>query len=221
MTIGIPIAMLTDPSANTQSCSPSQASAGRCTWTANCSTKTSRLAIPSGGRKKPGSSIRDVKAATLCFPASKPEARPAQTPAALTDIQYWTPPGHNTWVGDVVTLFHKGRYHVFYLYDRRHHQSKFGCGAHLSEHISTEDFKTWKVHEAATPLEEQWECIGTGTPFVFQDQLCISYGLHTTHVYPQEQTTLPAKWEYLKEHGHTGELGARQRQASPQVPAMP
>ena len=140
----------------------------------------------------------------------------------MTDIQYWTPPGHNTWVGDVVTLFHKGRYHVFYLYDRRHHQSKFGCGAHYFEHISTEDFKTWKVHEAATPLEEQWECIGTGTPFVFQDQLCISYGLHTTRVYPQEQNDAPGEMgipEGARPHGRIP--AQRQRQASPQVPAMP
>jgi hypothetical protein len=157
-----------------------------------------------------------VKAATIYFPAIKPETGPEQTPAALSNIQYWSPPGHNTWVGDVVTLFHKGRYHVFYLYDRRHHQSKFGCGAHYFEHISTEDFKTWTVHEAATPLEEQWECIGTGTPFVFQDQFCISYGLHTTRVYPQEKTTLPAQWDYLKEHGRTGEF---KRATTPGFPA--
>ena len=61
---------------------------------------------------------------------------------------------------------------MFYLYDRRHHQSKFGCGAHYFEHLSTTDFKTWTEHEAATPLEEQWECIGTGTPFVFDDKFC-------------------------------------------------
>ena len=56
-------------------------------------------------------------------------------------MQYWTPPGHNAWVGDVATLFHAGRYHVFYLYDRRHHRSKFGKGAHYFEHLSTADFK--------------------------------------------------------------------------------
>ena len=105
---------------------------------------------------------------------------------------------------------------MFYLFDRRHHQSKFACGAHYFEHLSTADFKTWTEHEAATPIEEQWETIGTGTPFVYKDRLCISYGLHTTRIYPQEKTTLPAQWEYLKAHGRTGSF---HRANTPGVPA--
>ena len=104
-----------------------------------------------------------------CHHARKAAGEDAQHRAG---IQYWTPPGHNSWVGDVATFFYQGRYHVFYLYDRRHHQSKFGKGAHYFEHLSTTDFKTWTEHEAATPLEEQWECIGTGMPFVFNNRLC-------------------------------------------------
>ena len=147
-----------------------------------------------------------VKRAAVYLPAIRPEKKRAGTPRISHDIQYWLPRGHNNWVGDVVTSFYKGRYHIFYLYDRRHHQSKFGCGAHYFEHISTKDFKTWTEHEAATPLEEQWECIGTGTPFVFKDTLCLGYGLHTTRVYPQEKTTLPAQWEYLNKNGRTSEF---------------
>ena len=131
-------------------------------------------------------------------------------------IQYWTPPGHNSWVGDVAAIFHRGRYHLFYLFDRRHHQSKFGKGAHYFEHLSTKDFRSWTEHEAATPLEEQWECIGTGTPFVFKDRLCLSYGLHTGRVYAEEKTTWPAQWAYLKEHGATR---AFRRGADPGMPA--
>jgi hypothetical protein len=116
----------------------------------------------------------------------------------------------------VVSCFHQGRYHIFYLYDRRHHQSKFGCGAHYFEHLSTADFRSWVEHEAATPLEEQWECIGTGTPFAFEGKLRLSYGLHTTRVFPQERTALPAQWEYLKQHGRTG---AFRRETTPGVPA--
>ena len=157
-----------------------------------------------------------VKAAAIYFPGITPEKRPAKTPKTSPGIQYWLPPGHNDWVGDVATLSYKGRYHVFYLYDRRHHQSKFGCGAHYFEHISTEDFKTWTEHEAATPLDEQWECIGTGAPFVFNDKLCISYGLHTTRVYPQETTTLPLQWDFLNKNGRTGEF---RRTTTPGVPA--
>lgn len=156
-----------------------------------------------------------VSMASLHVPALTPGATKARTPR-LAPVQYWTPPGHNAWVGDVATIFHRGRYHLFYLYDRRHHQSKFGKGAHYFEHISTTDFRTWTEHEAATPLEEQWECIGTGVPFVFHGQLCLSYGLHTTRIFPQEETTLPAQWEYLRKNGRTE--GFR-RAATPGVPA--
>ncbi len=157
-----------------------------------------------------------VRRAAIYLPGIKPEKKPARSPVISPEIQYWTPPGHNSWVGDVATLSYKGRYHVFYLYDRRHHQSKFGQGGHYFEHISTNDFKTWTEHEAATPLEEQWECIGTGVPFVFHDKLCISYGLHTTRIYPRERTTLPAQWEYLNKNGRTGEF---KREATPGIPA--
>lgn len=156
-----------------------------------------------------------VKQAELFLPAIKPEPQPVQS-AKTAALQYWTPPGHNCWVGDVVTFFHQGRYHVFYLYDRRHHQSKFGKGAHYFEHLSTTDFKTWTEHEAATPLDAQWECIGTGTPFVFQDKFCIGYGLHTGRIYPQDKTTWPAQWAYLKQNGRTGTF---KQDTTPGVPA--
>lgn len=140
----------------------------------------------------------------------------AAAPPPVRQIQYWTPPGHNSWVGDVVTAFHRGRYHVFYLFDRRHHQSKFGKGAHYFEHLSTTDFRTWTQHEAATPLDEQWECIGTGTPFVYRGRLCLSYGLHTGRVYPDEKTNWPAQRAYLDKHGVTGSFP---RGSVPGVPA--
>lgn len=144
-----------------------------------------------------------VTQASLFFPAITPEKKPAPAPR-LAGAQYWTPYGHNAWVGDVATFFHGGRYHVFYLYDRRHHGSKFGKGAHYFEHLSTADFKTWTEHETATPLEEQWECIGTGTPFVSDGTLCLAYGLHTERIFPSEKTTLPAQIAWLEKHGRTG-----------------
>jgi hypothetical protein len=157
-----------------------------------------------------------VKKATVHLPAITPERRQAKARRPSPGIQYWTPPGHNDWVGDVAALSYQGRYHLFYLYDRRHHQSKFGCGAHYFEHLSTKDFRTWTEHEAATPLEEQWECIGTGVPFVFSNKLSISYGLHTTRVYPRDKTTLPAQWDYLKTNGRTGSFP---RATTPGMPA--
>ena len=145
-----------------------------------------------------------VTKAEIFMPALKPERLLKQEQETFPEIQYWTPKGHNTWVGDVVTIYHNDRYHVFYLYDRRHHTSKFGRGAHYFEHLSTEDFKTWVEHEAAIPIEEQWETIGTGAPFVFDGKLCVSYGFHTTRIYPKELTTLPEQWAYLEKNGVTG-----------------
>jgi hypothetical protein len=157
-----------------------------------------------------------VKKAALHLPAIQPESKKIKKAGTRSGIQYWTPPGHNSWVGDVQTFYHKGRYHVFYLYDRRHHQSKFGQGAHYFEHLSTKDFKTWTEHEAATPLDEQWECIGTGVPFVFNGKFCLSYGLHTTRIYPEGKTTLPTEWDYLNKNGRTGDF---RRDNTPGVPA--
>jgi hypothetical protein len=155
-----------------------------------------------------------VKEAAIYLPAITPEKKQT-TPPDTAHIQYWTPPGHNSWVGDVVTFFYQRRYHIFYLYDRRHHQSKFGKGAHYFEHLSTTDFKTWTEHEAATPLEEQFECIGTGTPFVFNNKFCLAYGLHTERIYPDEKTTRPAQLQYIEANGHSGSFNC----TSPNAPA--
>lgn len=155
-----------------------------------------------------------ITKAEIFTPAITPEKR-TKKPTLTSSVQYWTPPGHNSWVGDVATFFYKGRYHIFYLYDRRHHQSKFGKGAHYFEHISTTDFKIWTEHEAATPLEEQFECIGTGTPFVLNNQLCIAYGLHSERIFPDNQTTRPAQIEFIRSHGYSGKFD----KSSPGAPA--
>jgi hypothetical protein len=143
-----------------------------------------------------------TRKADLFMPALVPARKPGR--ARTAPVQYWTPPGHNTWVGDVATLYFRGRYHVFYLFDRRHHSSKFGAGGHYFEHLSTADLRSWTEHEAATPLDEPWETIGTGTPFELDGKLCLAYGLHTERFYPDARTTRPAQLAYLESHGRTG-----------------
>ncbi|MET4080916.1 hypothetical protein ABIB40_000860 [Pedobacter sp. UYP30] len=145
-----------------------------------------------------------VSKAEIFFPGIEPKRVALKKPRISNEMQYWTPQGHNAWVGDVATFYYHGRYHIFYLFDRRGHGSKFGKGGHYFEHISTTDFKTWTEHEAATPIEAQWETIGTGTPFIFENKFCLSYGLHTTRIYPKEQTMLPLQWDYYNKHGVTG-----------------
>lgn len=145
-----------------------------------------------------------VNQASLFFPAIKAERDNAKKSDLNPDVQYWTPRWHNAWVGDVATIFHNGRYHVFYLFDRRHHASKFGVGGHYFEHLSTTDFITWTEHEAATPIEQQWETFGTGVPFVYNNKLHLSYGLHTSRIYPDSLTMYPAILDYYNQHQRTG-----------------
>lgn len=147
-----------------------------------------------------------VDDARLYLPALILNGVKSETEKDTFNIQFWTPPYHNAWVGDVVSIYHKERYHIFYLFDRRGHASKFGKGGHYFEHLSTKDFKNWTEHEPATSIENQWESHGTGTPFVFDGKLCLSYGLHTTRMHSFNETALPLQWEYLEKNGHTATL---------------
>lgn len=157
-----------------------------------------------------------VKSAAFYAPAITPVPKKKTPVEKVRNIQYWTPKGHNAWVGDVATLYHNGRFHVFYLYDRRHHSSRFGTGAHYFEHLSTKDFKHWVEHEAAVPIEEQCESVGTGTPFVYNGKIHIAYGLHTTRLYPEEQTVTPAQVAALQKNGKTSSFV---RAETPGVPS--
>jgi len=145
-----------------------------------------------------------VKKAEVFIPSITPQRDLSKKNQEKPDVQYWTPVGHNSWVGDVATLYHNNRFHVFYLYDRRHHASKLGVGGHYFEHLSTADFKTWTEHEPATPIEEQWETFGTGTPFVSDGKLCIAYGLHTSRIYPDHETMYPFLKSHFENYGKTG-----------------
>ena len=109
-------------------------------------------------------------------------------------IQYWTPDGHDAWVGDVAPGFFGGRLHLFYLFDRRHHGSKGGAGGHAFAHLSTPDLVHWDEHPDAVPVEQWWETVGTGTPFVLEGRLCLAYGLHTERL--SKDPALPAGATY-------------------------
>lgn len=119
-------------------------------------------------------------------------------------IQYYTPSDHNAWVGDVVTGFHEGRFHIFYLFDRRHHRSKAGRGGHYFAHLSSLDLRNWEEHPAAAALDERWESHGTGTPFAWDGKYHLAYGLHTVRTVPWEKTTGPAMSAYRAKNGHEG-----------------
>lgn len=83
-----------------------------------------------------------------------------------TSMAYWRPRGLGISVGDCMPFTHEGRFHVFYLYDRRGHGSKWGLGAHQWAHVSTTDLIHWEQHPMAIPIDEQWEgSICTGSVF--------------------------------------------------------
>lgn len=72
--------------------------------------------------------------------------------------QYWKPRGDNAWAGDCMPFFHEGTFHLFYLFDRRHHGSKWGQGAHQYAHLASRDLIHWEEHPLAVPIARQWEC---------------------------------------------------------------
>ena len=76
---------------------------------------------------------------------------------------HWRPRGYNAYAGDCMLLWDGARLHLFYLFDRRHHTSKWNLGAHQYAHLSSADLVHWERHPLAIPLSHTWECaIGTG-----------------------------------------------------------
>ena len=96
------------------------------------------------------------------------------------NMQYWRPRGHNTSLGDCMPFFHDGVYHLFYLFDRRHHGSKWGLGAHQWAHASMTDLIHWEHHPMAIPITKQWEgSICTGSVFFHNGTY---YGFYATRM---------------------------------------
>lgn len=110
-----------------------------------------------------------------------------------TALHLFTPRGHNTWVGDVVCFYYDGTFHLFYLRDRRHSFSKFGCGAHSFAHVTSRDLRTWQQQPDSVPITAQWETLGTGTVVFWQGTYYLFYGLHSDRVVPA------AREPYLKQ----------------------
>lgn len=104
--------------------------------------------------------------------------------ADVTSLHTWTPPGLNAWAGDVSVLYENGTFHIFYLFDRRHHQSKFGQGGHQWGHLASRDLKTWKHYGIVLPFSADYQTFGTGTPFQLDDKLILTHGLHTGRMIP-------------------------------------
>jgi len=126
----------------------------------------------------------------------------------ITDepITCYTPRGFNAWIGDVVPFFFQGVFHIFYLYDRRHHQSRRGMGAHEFWHLTSTDLKNWVDHGPVAELAEPWQSYGTGNAFIYDDKLHLSFGWHTERSKPWKERADQLFYNSLSSSGHTGEF---------------
>ena len=92
---------------------------------------------------------------------------------------YYYPHGINANVGDVMSFFHDGTYHLLYLFDRRHHRSRNGAGVHYIAHLTTSDFIDWYEQPPVVELTAPWMSCGTGTMLFAGGRYYMTYGLHT------------------------------------------
>ncbi len=102
-------------------------------------------------------------------------------------IAFYSARGYNAWAGDIVNFYHDGVYHFLVLLDRHHHGNRFGCGAHSTYHMTTNDFIHWENHGEIYPIQNQWESFGTGTMFFWNGKYYYSHGFHTDRVIPRDK----------------------------------
>jgi len=103
--------------------------------------------------------------AILPFPVSSdvPE-QPPFSPATVTSIAGYRPPRAH--IGDCMPYVHDGIFRLYCLYDRRHHGSKWGLGAHQWTQLSSSDLRTWTTHPLAVAIDDPREgSICTGSVF--------------------------------------------------------
>ena len=120
-----------------------------------------------------------------------PSEMPFVTRAGITTDEIRLP-GVN--IGDTIPFSDDsadsdGRYHLFYLYDRHHHGSKWGLGAHQWAHVSTADFVTWDEHPMAVGITEPWEgSICTGSIVRAGDKFYAWYAVRMSDGSPARMT---------------------------------
>lgn len=92
---------------------------------------------------------------------------------------FFFPYGWNSYIGDVMSFYHNGVYHLMYLIDRRHHGSRNGCGAHYICHLTSKNMVDWYEQEPITEIDKPWITYGTGTMLFHNGKYYMTYGFHT------------------------------------------
>ena len=81
-------------------------------------------------------------------------------------------------------FYRDGTFHFYYLFDRRHHNSKWAGGAHQFGHVSSRDLIHWEHHPHAVTITEQTELsLGTGQ-CVFHDGTYFLYYIQHARRFP-------------------------------------
>jgi sucrose-6-phosphate hydrolase SacC (GH32 family) len=110
------------------------------------------------------------------------------------NAQDWKPEGYNTHVGDCMPLYHDGIFHLYYLFDRRGHESKWGLGAHQWGHISSNDLAHWNEHPLAINIDRQEEgSICTGSIVVHDGIFYAFYAVRMCDGSPAQLTWATSK----------------------------
>jgi len=97
-----------------------------------------------------------------CTVAEMPDGKPDTAVIHGLTLDECLPKGVNA--GDCMPFSEEGEFHLFFLYDRHHHGSKWGLGAHQWAHISTSDFVRWTKYPLAVPITDPREgsiCTGS------------------------------------------------------------
>lgn len=118
-------------------------------------------------------------------------------------LNFYTPYGHNTFIGDVVNFYHNGVYHLLYMPDRHHHANRWGAGGHHFEHMITCDFINWEDVGPIWDITEQWQSTGTGTMFFHKGKYYIAYGLHTDRTISEDKVCNKEMREYAEQRNKT------------------
>ena len=111
-----------------------------------------------------------------------------RTQIVQKNMAFYSPRGYNVWAGDVMSFYKDDTYRLLYFYDRHHHSSRYGGGAHTVYQITTKDFVHWQECGELVPLDEQWKTVGTGNMFFYDGKYYYVHGWHTSRMVPVEKT---------------------------------